>query len=146
MAETEFKPEFETDPRFPSGKWAGFYLMPHTANKRHPTELILNFFNGRMWGEGQDKVGKFIIEGKYTLDDGKARWLKTYIAKHTVHYDGYNEGKGIWGMWEIPNTLGINWKGGFHIWPDGVGQSGDASLKAAIDTPSEVDDPALLPV
>jgi hypothetical protein len=142
----EYKAEFETDPRFPSGKWVGFYLMPHTGQKRHQTELVLNFLKGRMWGDGQDKVGKFIIEGKYTLEDGKAHWLKTYISKHTVHYAGYNEGKGIWGIWEIPSDLNPNWRGGFHVWPDGVGVGSDDTLKAALDMPSEVEDPTLVPV
>ncbi len=146
MAPPEYKAEFETDPRFPSGKWGGFYLMPHTGQKRHQTECVLNFHSGRMWGDGQDKVGKFIIEGKYNLEDGKAHWLKTYISKHTVHYNGYNEGKGIWGIWEIPNTLNINWRGGFHIWPEGVGIGGDDSLHEALDLPTEVNDPALVPV
>lgn len=146
MPPPEFQAGFETDPRFPSGKWAGFYLMPHTNNKRHPTELVLNFLNSRMWGEGQDQVGKFVIEGKYSLADGKAHWLKTYIGKHNVHYSGYNEGKGIWGLWEIPNNLGINWKGGFHIWPEGVGEASDDALSEAAKPPAEVDDPALVPV
>lgn len=121
-------------------------MMPHTANKRHPTELVLNFHKGRMWGEGKDFVGKFVVEGKYTTEDGKANWQKTYIGKHSVYYNGYNEGKGIWGIWDIPNTLGVNWRGGFHIWPDGINQGGDATLKAAIDMPAEVEEPALMPV
>jgi hypothetical protein len=146
LSKPEFTAEFETDPRFPSGKWVGFYLMPHTGATRHPTECVLNFRNQRMWGEGRDKVGKFVIEGKYDLQDGKCHWLKTYIAQHVVHYNGYNEGKGIWGVWEIPNNLSINWKGGFHIWPISWGSSTGPALREAADVPAEVDDPALVPV
>lgn len=146
MSKPEFVAEFETDPRFPSGKWVGFYLMPHTGSTRHQTELVLNFRNGRMWGEGRDKVGKFITEGKYDLTDGKCRWLKTYIAQHAVNYDGYNEGKGIWGIWEIPNSLGIQWKGGFHIWPDGISDPSRPVLHEHADVPVESEDPALVPV
>lgn len=146
VPQPEFKAEFETDPRFPSGNWAGFYLMPHTGQKRHQTELVLNFLNGRMWGDGQDKVGKFVIEGRYTLDDGKAHWLKTYIGKHFVQYSGYNEGKGIWGIWEIPSDVSVNWRGGFHIWPVGSGSHSDDSLKAELNVPAEVEAPALVSV
>jgi hypothetical protein len=146
VSQPEFVADFETDPRFPSGKWVGFYLMPHTKATRHQTELVLNFRNNRMWGEGRDKVGKFIIEGKYNLVDGRCHWLKTYIAQHSVDYDGYNEGKGIWGIWEIPNSLGIQWRGGFHIWPIGISDPSQPALREQADTPVEVEDPALVPV
>lgn len=146
MPKPEFTAEYESDPRFPSGKWVGFYLMPNTGAKRHPTEMELQFRNGRMWGDGRDKVGKFVIEGKYQLDDGKCRWLKTYVAQHHVDYAGYNEGKGIWGVWEIPNNMGLNWRGGFHIWPEFFGDPSQPSLSEAAEPPVEVEDPTLIPV
>ncbi|MBX7105313.1 MAG: hypothetical protein K1X57_14615 [Gemmataceae bacterium] len=142
MSHPEFEAELETDSRFPSGKWIGFYLMAETGSKRHPQELILTFRNGRMSGEGQDTVGKFVIEGKYTTDDGKAHWVKTYIGRHYVLYNGYNEGKGIWGMWEIPPGC----KGGFHIWPEGHGIGSNDSLKESVPLPLEQEDPTLMPV
>jgi hypothetical protein len=95
-----------------------------------------------MTGEGRDTVGKFVIEGKYATEDGKARWLKTYIGAHTVAYNGYNEGKGIWGVWEIAPFA----RGGFHIWPDGIGVSDLNSLHAEEPVPEESKDAALLPV
>ena len=70
-----------------------------------------------MTGEGRDMIGEFLIRGKYNIDDGKCHWSKQYIEKHDVVYQGYNEGKGIWGVWEIPPT----WRGGFHIWPTAMG-------------------------
>jgi len=142
----EYTPEVETDPRFPSGKWAGFFLMPHTGAKRHPTELTLSFVKGRMWGDGRDFVGKFIVEGKYEVGDGKCHWIKTYISKHHVYYQGYNEGKGIWGVWEIPNQAGPAWKGGFHIWPEGLGAGSDPSLSESAEVPVDSEDPVLTPV
>ena len=110
-------PSFETDPRFPSGPWTGFYLMPHTGAQRHPTALTITFVDGTMTGSGADAVGPFNVHGTYSTEDGKCTWVKHYLRKHDVFYSGYNEGKGIWGMWDVPNSLGVAWKGGFHIWP-----------------------------
>jgi hypothetical protein len=109
-------------------------------------ELGLTFRNGVMTGEGRDWVGQFLIRGKYTVEDGKCWWTKSYIGKHDVFYHGYNEGKGIWGMWEIPPT----YDGGFHIWPVAMGDPTQSKLSEAIDRPAEagaeseikVEDPA----
>jgi hypothetical protein len=122
----------ETDPRFPSGPWTGFFLMDHLPG-RHQMELHLSFRQGVMTGEGRDRVGSFLIRGKYSVDDGKCHWTKRYIGQHDVAYQGFNEGKGIWGMWEIPPS----WKGGFHIWPEGMGDPTNPHLAEAIDAPAE---------
>src|ERR1700722_18719450 len=114
----ENQPTLETDPRFPSGPWTGFFLQKAIPG-RHLMELSLTFQQGVMTGEGRDRVGDFIIRGQYTLDDGKCWWSKRYLGKHDVFYQGYNEGKGIWGTWEIPadGNNGIRYHGGFYIWP-----------------------------
>jgi hypothetical protein len=122
----------ETDPRFPSGPWQGFFLMAHWPG-RHMMELHLSFHQGVMTGEGRDRIGPFLIRGKYNIDDGKCWWTKRYIGKHDVAYQGYNEGKGIWGLWEIPPT----WRGGFHIWPEAMGDPTSPRLTEAIDEPTE---------
>jgi hypothetical protein len=101
------EPLLETDPLFPSGPWTGFFLMPHTGSRRHPTDLQLTFAGGVMAGTGRDFVGPFTIQGKYNVADGKCSWTKHYLNKHKVFYTGYNEGKGIWGTWDIPNALGL---------------------------------------
>ena len=120
----------ETDSRFPSGPWQGFFLMAHLPG-RHRMELHLSFQQGVMTGEGRDMIGSFLIRGKYNLDDGKCSWSKRYIGKHDVAYQGYNEGKGIWGLWEIPPA----WRGGFHIWPTAMGDPTSPKLAEAIDEP-----------
>jgi hypothetical protein len=122
----------ETDPRFPSGPWTGFFLMDHWPG-RHQMELHLSFRRGVMTGEGRDRIGPFLIRGKYNLDDGKCHWTKRYIGRHDVAYQGFNEGKGIWGLWEIPPS----WKGGFHIWPEGMGDPTVPHMAEAIDEPVE---------
>ncbi len=124
----------ETDARFPSGPWQGFFLMAHLPG-RHKMELHLTFQQGIMTGEGRDMIGPFLIRGKYNVDDGKCSWSKRYIGKHDVAYHGYNEGKGIWGLWEIPPT----WRGGFHIWPAAMGDPTSPKVARAIDEPAFVE-------
>ena len=69
-------------------------------------------------GEGRDWVGRFVCTGRYDLTDGRCHWTKRYLGRHDVFYKGYNEGKGIWGAWEIPQGAdGLRWTGGFYIWP-----------------------------
>jgi hypothetical protein len=126
------EPLVETDPRFPSGPWRGFFLMDHWPG-RHQMELHLTFRQAVMTGEGRDRIGTFLIRGKYNLDDGKCYWTKRYIGKHDVAYQGYNEGKGIWGLWEIPPSS----RGGFHIWPTAMGDPTSPHLAEAIDEPAE---------
>jgi hypothetical protein len=106
---------------------------------RHMMELDLNFHQGVMTGEGRDRIGSFLIRGKYNIDDGKCWWTKRYVGKHDVAYQGYNEGKGIWGVWDIPPTF----RGGFHIWPEAMGDPMSPRLAEAINEPIEFQaDPA----
>src|SRR4051794_26436975 len=111
------EPPLETDSRFPSGAWKGFFLQPALTRDRLWMDLHLTFRNGLIRGEGRDRIGPFLIAGRYELDDGNCRWSKRYVGKHDVAYRGYNEGKGIWGTWQILPT----WHGGFHIWPVAMG-------------------------
>jgi hypothetical protein len=97
-------------------------------------ELLLTFRKGVMTGDGRDCIGAFLFRGKYNLDDGKCHWTKRYIGKHDVAYQGYNEGKGIWGLWEIPPTA----RGGFHIWPEAMGDPTSPHLAEAVDTPAVI--------
>lgn len=132
---SEPQPLVETDPRFPSGPWRGFFLMDHWPGRhRSQMELILTFRQGVMTGEGRDFIGAFLICGKYNLDDGRCHWTKRYIGKHDVAYQGYNEGKGIWGLWEIPSK----WRGGFHIWPEAMGDPTSHHLAEALDIPEGI--------
>ena len=131
MADFESSPS-ETDERFPSGRWTGFFLQEHFPG-RNMMSLRLDFRGGFMRGEGRDRVGEFEISGTYQVADGKCRWTKGYLDKHDVSYDGFNEGKGIWGMWSIAP----DWRGGFHIWPvpPGEGEGDPDRLSAKIEEP-----------
>lgn len=124
----------ESDPRFPSGEWEGFFLMRPTGRKRHMMELMLGFCEGRIIGEGRDYVGRFTVRGEYGLDTGKCLWKKSYVQKHDVIYEGYNEGRGIFGKWEINEFVFVS-TGGFLIWPKGMGDPTNHRRRAEVDVP-----------
>ena len=137
----------ESDERFPSGPWTGFFLQPALAKDKIWMELGLAFRGGVMTGEGRDRVGTFLIRGRYEVDEGKCWWTKRYVGKHDVAYQGYNEGKGIWGVWELKAW---SQHGGFHIWPVGMADPTQARLAAEADVPveeiSRVESPFVEPV
>lgn len=132
----------ETDPRYPTGKWVGFFKQPVLPGK-HQMELFLAFSHGGITGSGRDWVGDFIIRGRYEIEPGTCYWTKRYLGKHDVFYKGYNEGKGIWGVWDMPKE-GPHWKGGFHIWPEGMGDPTNLKLVEAAELPAN--DPLIAPV
>jgi hypothetical protein len=123
--------DVETDPRFPSGPWKGFFLQS-TLPGRNWMDLHLMFRGGRLSGEGRDRIGQFALTGRYDLNDGQCRFTKKYIGLHSVYYQGYNEGKGIWGRWEL---WGGGSHGGFHIWPVGHGFADPSTLLEAVELP-----------
>lgn len=129
--------ELESDPRFPSGPWVGYFLQKPIPG-RHLMELHLTFRDGQISGEGRDWVGPFAISGKYSLADGRCSWIKQYLGRHGVHYQGYNEGKGIWGVWEILVEVPAEFRrGGFHIWPEGQRVGSGPELSEEADVPVE---------
>src|SRR5437763_4106644 len=132
--------ELETASRFPSGPWTGFFLQ-RLLPGRHLMELRLTFGQGTMTGEGRDWVGEFIVRGRYDVADGRCHWSKRYVGKHDVFYQGFNEGKGIWGTWEIALAgHGVLARGGFHIWPEGLGDPTNEHLVAEADLPAPTEE------
>ncbi len=126
-------PTLETDPRFPSGPWTGYFLQ---HGSKGMMELHITFLQGALTGEGRDYVGRFVLRGRYELGDGKCYWTKRYLSKHDVFYQGYNEGKGIWGTWEIATRSGfLGDRGGFHIWPKGMAAAEQYQLAEEADLP-----------
>jgi hypothetical protein len=139
MSKAKFK-EPETDPRFPSGAWVGFFLQKEIPG-RHWMDLRLQFSGGQLEGEGRDWVGPFTLCGRYELSDGQCHWTKRYQGKHDVFYKGYNEGKGIWGVWEFPEPMHqVCQRGGFHIWPEGMPEPTGAHLTEEAVIPWMVED------
>lgn len=138
MPEGGVPPRFnlEQDNRFPSGPWRGFFLQPQLPG-RHWMDLNLTFGNGQLTGEGHDWVGAFLVRGRYELETGKCWWTKQYIGRHAIHYQGYNEGKGIWGTWELVEPPPA--RGGFHIWPVGMGDPTQQQLSESLEEPQGID-------
>ena len=138
--------DLETDPRFPSGPWVGFFLQKEVPG-RHTMELRLTFRQGKMTGEGRDWVGAFVLSGWYAVENGECHWTKQYVGRHSVYYYGYNEGKGIYGAWKIPpeKNSGVRYHGGFHIWPEGMPDPTQQHLTEEADVPAPVEEKELVP-
>ena len=135
--------DVESDSRFPSGPWKGFFLQPSRPG-RHWMELRLTFKRGKLTGDGQDWVGVFLFHGRYDTKTGKCSWSKQYVGKHAIQYDGYNEGKGIWGVWQFnPDP---RHRGGFHIWPVGMGDPTGDRLAEELEEPMTLIDASTLEV
>ena len=128
--------DLESDPRFPSGPWTGFFLQPLVPG-RHLMELRLTFRGGAISGEGRDWGGEFVVRGRYDTADGRCHWSKRYLGEHDVFYRAFNEGKGIWGTWEIAATRAEPGQhGGFHIWPEGMANPTGEHLTEEADVPA----------
>jgi hypothetical protein len=110
----------EPDARFPGGPWTGFFLQ-YWLPGRHATNMVLTCRDGDLAGTGHDWVGPYAIHGRYDVGTGRCEWTKRYFGKHSVAYRGVNDGRGIWGVWEIRQLRGLFVdRGGFHIWPEGT--------------------------
>ena len=95
-------------------------------------DLVLIFADHTVSGDGSDDIGQFVVTGRFSETNGECHWTKTYISGHDVYYRGFREGKGIWGLWELPNE-----SGGFHIWPLGQGE-GEQDYESA-EEPASVE-------
>jgi hypothetical protein len=130
------EPLTETDSRFPSGPWKGFFLQAGYVGRQW-MDLNLTFAEGTIRGDGRDWVGAFLIRGRYDVESGKCHWTKRYVGKHDIAYQGFNEGKGIWGTWEW--TPMPSHRGGFHIWPLAMGDPTVSRLAEEADEPETVE-------
>ena len=131
---TSLPPEPETDPRFPSGKWTGFWLQRLLLGRQYMS-LNLAFAKNRITGEGTDCIGDFVMAGQYDLTTGQCTIHKSYIGAHTVFYEGRNENDGlwIWGLWHIGNSD----QGGFHLWPANEPDPSGCKLHEEKELPQE---------
>jgi len=104
-------------------------------------DLHLRFRNGRIDGEGADGLDTFVISGNYDVQKQECCWQKIYPTRPAVDYQGYREGKGIWGRWTLSNA-----KGGFHIWPLSDGAPPDLKKMEEEETYKNVQSPPLIEV
>ncbi|MBI2932408.1 MAG: hypothetical protein HYY16_12220 [Planctomycetes bacterium] len=121
--------DISSDTFFSSGPWTGYYVYGHTPG-RHRMDLDLRFLNGLIDGAGVDDIAAFVIRGHYDGEKLEVRWHKRY-ATHDVFYRGFREGRGIWGTWEI----GPFARGGFMIWPKGIGEGAEAVAEEEVSPP-----------
>lgn len=101
----------ESDRRLPTGEWNGFFLENH-QDQRGWMHLYLTFAEKKIKGEGTDYVGPWHANGEYDLSTGICSWVKSYLGKHPVTYQGTISENGIMGRWQISFLSGE-----FHIWP-----------------------------
>ncbi|HUJ10855.1 MAG TPA: hypothetical protein VL171_12590 [Verrucomicrobiae bacterium] len=94
-------------------------------------DLALEFGNGRITGEGNDDIGPFVVDGRY--GNNQLHWTKTYVGSHELFYEGFGDGKGIRGAWELKRAV----RGGFRIWPLSHGACDDANEAEAQEQPIE---------
>jgi hypothetical protein len=97
---------------YPSGLWNGYWEQPLWG--RQPMhDFMLRFAGGVVEGEGHDVVGPFVVRGQYD-DCGAVVFIKQYVGKHAVRYEGVHDGEGtIHGRWSI----GEYWSGPFALRP-----------------------------
>ena len=103
----------ETDPRFPSGRWKGYYIQ---WGVRGWQELTLQFRGGKIDGIAIDKGGECDVHGTYDLATGNVSLVKIYYY-HKVEYRGESRDRGIRGGFMIRYQFTID-AGDFYIWPD----------------------------
>lgn len=126
---SENKKPMEQDSRLPTGEWTGFYLETHRVQKGW-MHLYLSFENGRIRGEGTDYVGPWTASGTYAAENGVCTWVKQYLGKHQVKYDGIAGEHGIQGEWTIGYVTGQ-----FHIWPKSMSYLNEMYLQEEFDYP-----------
>jgi len=107
----------------PTGQWHGFYLESHQP-RRGWMHLYMEFSNEKIAGEGTDYVGPWNARGQYNSTTGMCTWVKQYLGKHQVHYQGLSGPNGIQGQWKIGYLAGE-----FHIWPTTHGHLDELYLR-----------------
>ncbi|MFN3168760.1 MAG: hypothetical protein ACE37H_17015 [Phycisphaeraceae bacterium] len=101
----------ETDKRFPSGLWMGYWMQGYIKGRMR---LTLEFSGGKITGEGTDPVGLFDMKGIYSLKHNMVSMVKRYRGAHSVGYVGGAADGGLNGTWQILRIPQIDeWR----LWP-----------------------------
>ena len=102
---------FESDPRFPTGPWKGYWLQDGETGLM---DLSLAFVEGIVVGSGKDLIGEFDLQGVYSVEERSIALKKTYRGKHEVWYRGRPIQGELMGEWTIADTPA---RGGWRLWP-----------------------------
>lgn len=120
----------EEDERFPSGRWVGYWEQRGRLGRM---ELDITFGGGKLFGDGRDMVGDFVISGSYNNAKGECFFHKAYLGRHGIEYDGWAYAEGIRGVWRIMRADGcVEGLGVFHIWPLAHGDINHLTTAAAV--------------
>lgn len=123
----------EADERFSSGRWVGYWEQRGRLGRM---ELDLTFGGGKLFGDGRDLVGDFVLSGSYDNPTGVCSIHKAYLGRHGVDYDGGACAEGIRGLWKIKYLDGhVTESGVFHIWPQASGDMAHATAAAEAEIP-----------
>lgn len=113
---------------YPSGQWAGFWEQAGWG-RQAMSAFELHFADSRVTGQGTDVVGQFVIRGEYETTEGRVTWVKQYLGKHRVVYEGRPDGEGsILGTWTV-DMYGIKNTGPFLLKPETPRQSDDVPIR-----------------
>jgi hypothetical protein len=108
---------------YPTGVWRGYWEAAGWG-RQEMQELVLRFADGKVTGDGVDRVGRFTFRGTYE-PSGTVTLVKQYIGRHQVIYQGQHDGEGtIFGRWTIP-PLG---SGPFALAPVTAGPPADTPI------------------
>lgn len=116
----------------PSGEWVGYYTYRGLPQKC-PMHLTLHFDQNTIKGAGIDGPGHFVIHGTFDEHSAAVAFMKQYIGKHAVQYDGRFEADEIVGHWSLSQgerTL----TGDMRLWPlPGNLYGDDESLQSILE-------------
>ena len=119
----------------PAGEWTGFYTEFHRP-ERSWMNLFLQTQGHVLKAEGTDYVGPWTAQGDYDPDSGEAQWVKNYIGKHQVSYQGTYRNGCISGTWQIGFI-----EGPFTIWPKSMAHFTELYLKKDLEQSQANRDP-----
>eukprot|EP00727_Mastigamoeba_balamuthi_P012996 m51a1_g8319 hypothetical protein (810) ;mRNA; f:119496-123757 len=60
-------------------------------------------------GEGADSIGRFTVRGKYNESSEQVSFVKAYIGKHSLNYEGRGTPDGFRGRWVIVGSCEGTW-------------------------------------
>jgi hypothetical protein len=121
----------------PSGRWTGYYYYGEGGSKHRMRMQLCFALSGSIEGEGIDDIAAFLIRGRFDRATSRAAWTKAYIGMHTVQYSGVYCSRAICGDWIL-----MGMRGGFWIWPNGLGEAESAEEQTEIEAPLVLASPA----
>src|SRR5262245_20998433 len=81
-----------------SGLWSGWYAQ---EGRQHHHTMVLSFDAGVLSGHGSDELGPFFMIGEYSEERRVALWIKQYVGRHRVFYQGAIRDGALVGRWII---------------------------------------------